>query len=124
MGKKRDVCLGHQVLKSTHEIVRLGAADRPDTWRNITLLWLGKNSSKGRGICNNQQIPGKAFRFVIVAGYHEACSVGDGFEVVAVASQICLASPLHGPAKAIQFPAPGNNRWQCLNEQAGRSSAA
>jgi hypothetical protein len=92
MGERRDVCLGHQVLKKTHEIVCLGAADRLDTWRNITLLWLGKKYSKRAAICRNQQMTGKALRLVGMVGYHDAGFVGGGFEVVAVASQICLAS--------------------------------
>ena len=53
MEERSNVCLGHQVLKNTHEIVRLGAAERPDSWRNITLLWLGINSSKRAAICRN-----------------------------------------------------------------------
>jgi hypothetical protein len=108
--EERDVCLGHQVLKSTHDIVRLGAAGWPDTWRNTTLLWLGKNSSKQTTICKNQPISGTVLRNLVVTRYHEAWSVGVGFEVVAVVSQICLASPLHGPTKAIQFPAQGHNQ--------------
>lgn len=124
MGKRRDVCLGHQVLMKTHEIVCLGAADRPHTWRNITLLWLGKEYSKRAAICRNRQILCKMLRLAGVAGYHDAGSVGGGLEVVAVASQICLGSWLHGPAMAIQLPAQGRNHSECLNEEAGRSSAA
>ena len=54
-----------------------------------------------------------------MAGYHDAQSVGSGFEVVAVVSQICLASWLHGPTMVIQFPAQGHNQWERLKEKAG-----
>lgn len=118
------MCLGHQVLKNTHEIVTMEAAGRPDTWRNITLLWLGKNSSKREDICKNRHIPGRTLRLVAVAGYHDARFVGGGFEVVAVASQICLAPLLHGPRKANHFPAQGHSQWERLDKEAGRSSAA
>lgn len=114
------MCLGHQGLKNTHEIVCLGAVDRPNTWRNITLLWLGKKSSKRFAICKNRLISGGMLKLVGVAGYHDAPSVGGGFEVVAVVSQICLASGLHGPATVIQLTAQGHNKSERLDSEAGR----
>lgn len=47
-------------LRTRMRFYVFGLADRPDTWRNITLLWLGKNSSKRVDICKSRQIPGKS----------------------------------------------------------------
>lgn len=66
------MCLGHQVLMNTHEIVHLEAADRPDTWRNIMLLWLGKSSSKQVAVCRNRQISGRGKGAIGEAGCHDA----------------------------------------------------
>lgn len=60
-------------------------------------------------------------------GWAEARTVGGGFEVVAVLSQICLASPEDAKSGILSPPKPlthPRNQWGNLNVKAGKVFAA